>query len=309
MFLGEPAHKPTFLFTLPVCVVLGWRITARSRGRFHFRIEACRLRCTCSGASRARTRVRAGPGDAVSAARCFPSRLDLQGGGLEGALPLQPQPPAWLFCGGKAGGRIPQPLRGKAGGSEPLMLRDGSQSCGAGCWHRPGAARCCWLLRLQLKKCIYWGLCCHKGTNHPLPDPVGGLPSWPVLAPAAAETLAKLGKSLMRSPGGGLAAGLDPAQAGARCPSPHQSQPAAGPSCPALPRAPGPAPQNSLRGGGLGDAQPLQQPGDMSPPHPNQPAVCPRVGCVPHSVQMKAISWRSNSVGLVLTRRTAGTPS
>lgn len=48
-----------------------------------------------------------------------------------------------------------------------------------------------------------------------IPVPVGG-------GTAAAATL-RLGKSLREAPGGGWAAGLDPAQAPARCPSSHQS--------------------------------------------------------------------------------------
>ena len=200
---------------------------------------------------------------------------------------MQLQPPAWLFCGGKAAGRILQLLCGKAGRLAPnrSSSRSGWQSCGAGCRHCPGAARCCRLLWLQLNnKCIYWDFCYHEGANNPLLDSTPGLPSRPVLAPAATATLAGLGKSLMRSPGGGSAAGLDPAQAGARCPSPHQSQPAAGPSHPALPQAPGPAPQNNPstpkqpqhlktapRRGRLGDVQLFQWLGGMLAPA-SQPA-------------------------------------
>lgn len=65
-----------------------------------------------------------GHSDMVSAVERFPSRPDLQRWVLAGALPMQLQPSAWLFCGGSR--------------------------------HCPGAAWCCRLFWLQLNnKCIY----------------------------------------------------------------------------------------------------------------------------------------------------------
>lgn len=153
--------------------------------------------------------------------------------------------PGWICSAGCWG--VPcQPLRSPLRGSlvgrcpcSPSVAWKTAHPPGAGgrtVALAPGAARCCRLLWVQLNnKCIYWDFCYHEGVNNPLPDPSHGLSSRPVPAPTAAATLTRLGKSLMKSPGGGSAAGLDPVQAGACCPSPHQSQPMAGWSHPALP--------------------------------------------------------------------------
>lgn len=77
---------------------------------------------------------------------------------------------------------------------------------------------------------------------------------------------------------GGSSPRLDPAQARARRTSPHQSQPMAGLSCPALPGAPGPAtpkhlqhPKTAPRWGRLDDVLLFQCLGRVSAFHPTIP--------------------------------------
>lgn len=106
----------------------------------------------------------------------------------------------------------------------------------------------------------------------------------PVGAGTAAAAALRLGKSLREAAGGGWAAGLDPTQAPARCPSPHQSHRGRSvPSCssssswPSTPKQSQhpkttSAAMNNPEVGRACDIQLFQQSaGDRSPPIPISP--------------------------------------
>lgn len=201
MFLGEPAYKSNFLFTLLACVFLAWRVAARSRGRFHFQIAARWLRCTCSGAACGRVRVsmprRARQRRLCSGTSPFEARFAVLGAG---GCPSRAAaaPPAWLVCGGKAAGRILQPPRwdGRPAGSDPLILQERVAELRR--W-LPALPRHRSVLRVPLgviKQQMHLLGVLPPG-RHKLLDPSRGLglPSRPVPALAAAVALARLGKS------------------------------------------------------------------------------------------------------------------
>lgn len=163
--------------------------------------------CTCTACEQGWARG-TGHCQAGSAPSHFPSGPDLWCWLLEGDFPMWPQPLGSCFVLGRwQVGSMARPA-----GSECSSSRSGWQDCGTGSWH-------CLVLPAPLaaikQQMHLLGQITHCWIQLWIPVLVGG-------GTAAAATL-RLGKSLREAPGGGWAAGLDPAQAPARCPSSHQS--------------------------------------------------------------------------------------
>lgn len=245
-----------------------WPGTGRRVGPVSFSGAAAAERCEQGWAPGTATRALL-PHTSPRAAGCCPSPV--------------PTAPGELLRAGKGGELDPARPAGSSCGS-------GWQDCGAGSQHCPGTAWCCRLLWLQLNnKGIYFG------TNNPPPGSRRGFPS----------------RSAQQGSGWAIVEGKLPGVAGLQGWILHKPQLAvpadikatvAGLSRPALPRVPGPAPQNNPstpkqpqhpqtapRWGGLGDGQLLQQPARMGAPHPNQSTVCPRMSWILHAEQGKAL--------------------
>lgn len=182
--------------------------------------------------------------------------------------------PGWLFRGRKVASWIWQLLRGEASWLGMLILWE--RVAGLRRW-LPALPWHCLVLPAPLaaikQQMHLLGQITHCRIQARIPIPVGA-------GTAAAATL-RLGKSLREAPGGGWAAGLDPAQAPARCPSPHQSHrgrsvpsrssSSSWPSTPKQSQHPKQPqhPETAPRWGRLGDVQLFQQPAGIEAPHPN----------------------------------------